>query len=130
MTHPKRIRLSRAKGWRLPSNTINVARPGKFGNPFVVGKDGTRSECVGLFAHLLAGMVPITSGDGLPDNINRRKYVMANLHRLRGMDLACWCALDGKTCHADVLLKLANNPLTLGMLDEFIMHPAIPVIPT
>jgi len=27
---------------------------------------------------------------------------------LRGHDLACWCRLD-QTCHADVLLDLANG---------------------
>ena len=35
---PRRIRLSRARGWRLPENAVNVARPGPWGNPFVVGK--------------------------------------------------------------------------------------------
>jgi hypothetical protein len=33
----ERIRLSRAKGWRLPDNTANVARPGKWGNLFGAG---------------------------------------------------------------------------------------------
>jgi hypothetical protein len=29
---------------------------------------------------------------------------------LRGLNLACWCALD-HPCHADVLLEIANGPL-------------------
>ncbi len=29
--------------------------------------------------------------------------------QLRGKDLACWCRLDGRPCHADVLLRLANG---------------------
>lgn len=28
---------------------------------------------------------------------------------LRGRDLACWCPVDAKWCHADVLLELANR---------------------
>jgi len=34
----------------------------------------------------------------------------ANLHLLRGHDLARWCKL-GEHCHADVLLRLANGGL-------------------
>ncbi len=34
MSAPVRIRLSRAKGWRMPENTVRVSRPGKWGNPF------------------------------------------------------------------------------------------------
>lgn len=31
---PKRFQLRRTKGWRLPPNTVSVARPGPYGNPF------------------------------------------------------------------------------------------------
>ena len=33
----ERIQLSRRKGWRMPPNTVSVARPTKWGNPFTVG---------------------------------------------------------------------------------------------
>ncbi len=39
--NPVRVRLSRARGWRKPENTVIVARPTKWGNPF----DFRRSEC-------------------------------------------------------------------------------------
>jgi hypothetical protein len=39
-----------------------------------------------------------------------RTRLNGNLDRLRGKNLACWCALDGKPCHADVLLDIANSP--------------------
>ena len=29
-------------------------------------------------------------------------------HHLRGKNLACWCPFD-QPCHADVLLKIANE---------------------
>jgi hypothetical protein len=29
--------------------------------------------------------------------------------QLRGHNLACWCALDGGSCHAQVLIDIANN---------------------
>jgi hypothetical protein len=33
MSGPVRVQLSRAKGWRMPPNTVVVSRPSKFGNP-------------------------------------------------------------------------------------------------
>jgi hypothetical protein len=32
----------------------------------------------------------------------------SDLSKIKGKNLACWCSLD-KPCHADVLLKLANE---------------------
>lgn len=34
MTQPRRIRLSRTKGWRMPENTVKVDRTTRWGNPF------------------------------------------------------------------------------------------------
>lgn len=106
---PRRIRLSRAKGWRLPENAVNVARPGPLGNPFVVGKDGTREYCVELYTMMLAGYFCLTCTPSIEEMRRVRQYVIDHLDALRGKDLACWCALDGKPCHADVLLELANR---------------------
>jgi len=39
---PIRIQLSRRKGWRLPPNTVSVARPTKWGNPERVVLDEMR----------------------------------------------------------------------------------------
>jgi hypothetical protein len=38
----------------------------------------------------------------------RRVRLVAALPRLRGKNLACWCALTDR-CHADVLLEIANR---------------------
>jgi hypothetical protein len=34
MVEPRRVQLSRKRGWRMPENTVKVTRPGKWGNPF------------------------------------------------------------------------------------------------
>jgi hypothetical protein len=89
---PRRIQLSRRKGWRKPDNTVVVARPSRWGNPYAAGKDGVidRAEAVRLYrAHQ----------DELDHNEIRRA--------LAGKNLACWCRLD-QPCHADVLLEIAN----------------------
>ncbi|MEW5425126.1 DUF4326 domain-containing protein [Amorphus sp. 3PC139-8] len=31
---PHRVQFRRVKGWRMPTNTVLVSRPGRFGNPF------------------------------------------------------------------------------------------------
>ena len=107
---PQRIQLARRKGWRLPDNTVVVARPSPWGNPFVVGVDGDRASCVELYRILmLGGYARMRSVVDFAAQQAAFIYVTSNIHLLRGKDLACWCALDGKPCHADVLLDLANQ---------------------
>lgn len=108
MTAPARIQLSRRKGWRMPPNTVKVDRTTKWGNPFVVGKHGTRAECVDLFTKMLAGYICI-SVDNANEQIAYRRMVKKDKAELRGKNLACWCQ-PGVACHADVLLKLRQKP--------------------
>lgn len=97
----ERIQLRRSRGWRLPDGAVSVARPGRWGNPYVVGIDArTAAEAVELHRGWLAGQ------PGLVEQIRRE---------LAGRDLACWCGLTdaaGRTlpCHAYTLLELANRP--------------------
>jgi len=121
MAEPVRIRLSRAKGFDLQAQSVasnglsavNVARPGPWGNPFIVGKDGDREYCVELYKHLLNGYLSIVNPGGASIETLKasRRYVADHVDELRGKNLACWCSVDGKPCHADVLLKIANRPL-------------------
>jgi hypothetical protein len=93
---PRRVQLSRKKGWRMPANTVSVARPGKWGNRFRVGDD-------------VPGM-PGEPMDALDAVHNFQLFQASTLDvtPLRGKNLACWCRLD-QPCHADVLLELANK---------------------
>jgi len=106
---PIRIQLRRTKGWRLPANTVVVSRPTAWGNPFIVGKHGTREQCVELFQRLCDGYLCISLGG---DVCHAQKafvaYAKTNREKLRGKNLACWCPLN-KPCHADVLLQIANS---------------------
>lgn len=108
---PVRVQLSRAKGWRMPPNTVKVDRSTVWGNPFKVGDsvqadpDGpiaicfSQAEAVEAYSYLM----------GLPMMATFRGKVT---NHLRGKNLACWCK-PGTPCHADVLLKLANEPRAL-----------------
>lgn len=105
MTTVVRHQLSRKRGWRKTENTVNVARPTKWGNPFLVGPDRTQEQAVGAFRIWL-------TTDGVTAGIPERKqWMLEHLHELRGKNLACWCK-KGTACHADVLIELANNGLT------------------
>lgn len=112
---PQRIQLSRKKGFRLPPNTVVVARPSRWGNPFRVRPADcqagfyavlTKSEAVAEFRRALR---VIDAGGFLMTNTNLGWEISTEDIRreLRGKNLACWCPLDGP-CHADVLLKIAN----------------------
>lgn len=107
---PERIQLSRAKGWRMPANTVKVDRTTKWGNPCIVGKHGTREECVKWLALAINGYFVISLGkeeDGsyICDKLSAyRKHLFRNWRQLEGKNLACWCTL-GKPCHVDLLLE-------------------------
>lgn len=115
---PARLQLSRAKGFELQKHSqrvngldaVNVARPGQWGNPFVVGLDGTREECVDFFTALLVGHVHLTAQIEFTELKEIRSRMLRNMEELRGKNLACWCVKDSKPCHADALLLLANAP--------------------
>ena len=86
---PKRIQRKRTKGWRMPPGAVYVGRPTKWGNPFKIKEYGAEGAVSVFAVHVAMGL----GGD--PED-------------LRGKDLACWCPLD-QPCHADVLLKVANE---------------------
>lgn len=74
----------------VPHGAIYIGRPSKWGNPFVIGKDGTRAEVIAKYREHLWASPALR--DALPE--------------LKGKDLVCWCAPCA--CHGDVLLELAN----------------------
>jgi hypothetical protein len=70
---------------------VRIDRQTRWGNPFKVGRDGTRAEVIEKYrAYLLDS----------PE-------LMAALPELRGKVLGCWCS--PLPCHGDVLVELANG---------------------
>jgi hypothetical protein len=90
---PRRVQLSRKRGWRKPPGAVVVSRPTRWGNPFPVSEYG-REEAVALFRQYLA---------------DQPELVEAARRELAGKDLACWCE-PGALCHADIWLEVANSP--------------------
>jgi hypothetical protein len=91
---PVRVQRKRTKGWKMPPNTVYVGRPTKWGNPYKVGGSAniTPQEAVNLFEKYIAKWAD-------EDEIKEE---------LKGKNLACFCK-EGEPCHADILLKIANQ---------------------
>lgn len=124
---PIRVQLRRTKGWRMPPNTVRVARPSTWGNPFIVGhnaqvdSDGetanvliTPELAVLCYRDYLEFMFNRPSYGDHPDDVARYEARVEGLAKLRGKNLACWCPLEDANgnrvpCHADVLLEVANR---------------------
>lgn len=75
-----------------PPTAIYIGRPTKWGNPFVIGKDGTREEVIRKYEDYLQ---------------NSPELLVQIQSELRGKDLICFCYPNA--CHGDVLLKIANG---------------------
>ena len=74
---------------------VYIGRPGKWGNPFVIGRDGDRQEVLRKYREWIV----------------RQPDMLAALPELRGKTLGCWCKPEA--CHGDVLAELADYiPLT------------------
>jgi hypothetical protein len=79
---------------------IYIGRPGKWGNPFKIGRDGNREECIVKYKEYL----------------ELNPSLFKEVKELKGMALACWC--KPKACHGDVLVEiLEDDPWKLFMED-------------
>lgn len=119
---PARIQRRRTSGWRKPENCVIVSRPSRFGNPFTIQQateaemGNPRSAVVSNYREWLrvgteGGWYEETYRIG--KQVFDRRRVLADLHLLRGKDLACTCPLpepgQPDLCHAAVLLELARK---------------------
>ena len=84
----------RKAGEKKPANTVVVARPSKWGNPFKVSDYG-QERAVEMFADWIRQ----------PEQAEYRERVRRDL---QGKALACYCPAH-KACHADVLVKVADE---------------------
>lgn len=72
-----------------PEGAVYIGRPSKWGNPFVIGRDGNREQVIQKYENFIC-----------------QSLLLSAVHELAGKDLVCWCA--PQACHGDVLLRLAN----------------------
>jgi hypothetical protein len=70
---------------------VYIGRGGKWGNPFVIGKDGDREIVIKKYKEYLLG----------------NKELLESLKELEGKVLGCYCKPYG--CHGDVLVEMLGR---------------------
>jgi len=70
---------------------IYIGRPSKWGNPFTIGKDGTREEVIKKYEIW----------------IRTQPNLLKDFHELKDKVLGCWCS--PKSCHGDILARMINE---------------------
>jgi hypothetical protein len=83
MAHPLVVHCKRAP------HDVYIGRPSKWGNPFQIGRDGTRAEVIAHYERW----------------VGEQPELIAQLGQLEGKTLGCWSAPNA--CHGDVLARLA-----------------------
>lgn len=113
---PVRVQRKRTKGFNLQAASPNglpvvyVGRPTRWGNPYKVGEFEDGSSIPIEPVPKEGFCLPLDMV--LPTFEFRVKILLHHrpdyLEPLRGKNLACFCPLSAP-CHADVLLRLANQ---------------------
>ena len=71
---------------------VYIGRPSEWGNPFIIGKDGSREEVIEKYRDYIMSYQDIILRVGL---------------ELKDKTLGCWC--HPKACHGDILAEIANS---------------------
>lgn len=80
---------------------VYIGRPSKWGNPFSIGKDGSREEVIKKYREWI---------------ITQPRLLRLIVPELKDKTLGCWCLKEpvdfirkNKRCHGEVLLELAET---------------------
>ena len=79
---------------------VLIDRRTKWGNPFMIGRDGTRDDVIIKYKNY----------------IMEKPELLGALHELEGKILGCWCVSEPiteykgkKVCHGQILLELIGR---------------------
>ena len=75
-----------------------IGRPSPLGNPFVIGRDGTREEVIAKYREWLERAISPGVNDAARAEFTRLWRLCSSQHDL---NLMCWCAPSA--CHGDVI---------------------------
>lgn len=77
---------------KVPADAVYVGRGSPWGNPFVIGQDGSRDDVCNKYEKMVE---------------NNPKLKARVREKLRGKSLVCFC--KPARCHGDYLLVVANS---------------------
>ncbi|MDP9136685.1 MAG: DUF4326 domain-containing protein, partial [Pseudomonadota bacterium] len=72
----------------MPPDTVKVDRSTRWGNPFVIGRDGSQAECMQRFGELMAGRLATDAGASAQEQAAYLAHAQAHRGELRGKHLA------------------------------------------
>ena len=75
---------------------VYIGRGSKWGNPYMIGKDGDREMVISKYEAYLMGPA---------------SHLIQELPELVGKTLGCWCS--PKPCHGDILKMMVEDELWL-----------------
>lgn len=84
---------------------VLISRPSQWGNPFVIGDDGTRNDVLRKHKEWLDTGKSFGNKKATAE---RRQWILSHVHELKNKVLGCWCEQD-EVCHGDYLIELANK---------------------
>ena len=84
--------LTRVVHCRKARFDIYIGRPSKFGNPFVIGRDGSRADVIEKYRAWV---------------MQKPELLKAIKNELKNKILGCYCSPN--QCHGDVLEEIANQ---------------------
>ena len=90
---------TRAVNYNDEAYDVLIDRRTKWGNPFIIGRDGNRTEVIDKYCQW----------------IRVNKELKGMLHELRGKRLGCCC--KPKACHGDVLVEMVEAQEMMEMFE-------------
>lgn len=76
---------------KTKTHNVYIGRPSKWGNPFVIGRDGNRNDVIRKYREWII----------------QRPELMEALPELKDKILGCFC--HPEPCHGDVLVELVHE---------------------
>ena len=93
---------------QIPVNAIYIGRGSKWGNPFIMGKDGDRETVIRKYKELLE------------QKIHCGQIRAFDLAELADRPLVCFCA--PKACHGDILAAFSDAALKAMVTSAVTFH--------
>lgn len=88
------LKMNRVVNIRKQKYDVYIGRPGPYGNPFQIGRDGDRKQVLQKYK------------EWFYKKLNDKKFYDKIL-LLKGKTLGCWC--KPLECHGDIIAEYLNN---------------------
>lgn len=100
--------LNQRHGKRVYGGEEYIGRPSPLGNPFVIGRDGTRDEVICKYRHWLKTVLFFKVGqEGFPEALAEFNRLYAKYVMMGELRLMCWCS--PLPCHGDVIAEFLEG---------------------